>query len=95
MYSAALYSKADLVFNGTGTLNVNAGYRNGIKSNDDLKIVSGEFNVTSTEDGIIGKYPVSKWWNAGRSRWYGTRLKKIDDVWNLIQKNKIVSSKNA
>lgn len=37
MYSAALYSKADLVFNGTGTLNVNAGYRNGIKSNDGIQ----------------------------------------------------------
>ena len=42
-------------FNGSGTLNVNAGYRNGIKSTDDLKVVSGTFNITSNEDGIIGK----------------------------------------
>lgn len=54
-YSAAVYSKADLVFNGNGTLEVNAGYRNGIKSSDDLKIVSGVFKVTAIEDGIIGK----------------------------------------
>lgn len=54
-FSAAVYSKADLVFNGSGTLNVNAGYRNGIKSTDDLKVVSGTFNITSNEDGIIGK----------------------------------------
>lgn len=54
-YSAAVYSKADLVFNGNGTLEVNAGYRNGIKSSDDLKIVSGVFKVTAAEDGIIGK----------------------------------------
>lgn len=54
-YSAAVSSRGDLVFNGTGTLNVNAGYRNGIKSSDDLKVVSGNFNITSTEDGIIGK----------------------------------------
>jgi hypothetical protein len=54
-FSAAVYSKADLVFNGNGTLNVNAGYRNGIKSTDDLKVVSGTFNITSNEDGIIGK----------------------------------------
>lgn len=54
-FSSAVYSKADLVFNGSGTLNVNAGYRNGIKSIDDLKVVSGTFNITSNEDGIIGK----------------------------------------
>ncbi len=54
-YSAAITSKADLTFNGNGTLNVNAGYRNGIKSSDDLKIVSGTFNITSNEDGIVGK----------------------------------------
>lgn len=54
-FSSAVYSKADLVFNGSGTLNVNAGYRNGIKSMDDLKVVSGTFNITSNEDGIIGK----------------------------------------
>lgn len=54
-FSSAVYSKADLVFNGSGTLNVNAGYRNGIKSTDDLKVVSGTFNITSNEDGIIVK----------------------------------------
>lgn len=54
-FSSAVYSKADLVFNGSGTINVNAGYRNGIKSTDDLKVVSGTFNITSNEDGIIGK----------------------------------------
>ena len=54
-FSSAVYSKADLVFNGSGTLNVNAGYRNGIKSTNDLKVVSGTFNITSNEDGIIGK----------------------------------------
>lgn len=54
-FSSAVYSKADLVFNGSGTLNVNAGYRNGIKSTDDLKVVSGTFNIISNEDGIIGK----------------------------------------
>ena len=54
-YSAAVYSKADLTFNGNGILNINAGYRNGIKSKDDLKIVSGTYNITSNEDGIVGK----------------------------------------
>lgn len=54
-YSAVIYSKEDLIINGNGTLNVNAGYRNGIKSTDDCIIVSGTLNITSTEDGIIGK----------------------------------------
>lgn len=54
-YSAAVYSKADLTFNGNGTLDINAGYRNGIKSTDDLKIVSGTYNITSNEDGLVGK----------------------------------------
>ena len=54
-YSAAVYSKADLTFNGNGTLNINAGYRNGIKSTDDLKIASGTYNIASNEDGIVGK----------------------------------------
>lgn len=54
-YSAAFSSKADLVFNGTGTLQVKAGYRNGIKSSDDLKIVSGTYVIESKEDGMIGK----------------------------------------
>ena len=54
-YSAAFASKADTVINGNGTLNINANYRNGIKSSDDLLIVSGNYNITSKEDGIIGK----------------------------------------
>lgn len=54
-YSAAISSKADLTINGKGTLTVNAKYRNGIKSSDDLKIVSGTFDIDSKEDGIVGK----------------------------------------
>jgi hypothetical protein len=54
-YSAAIYSKSDLVFNGNGSLTVNAGYKNGIKSTDDLKFVSGNVSINSTEDGMIGK----------------------------------------
>ncbi len=54
-YSGAISSKADMVINGTGSLKVEANYRNGIKSSDDLKIVSGNIEVDSKEDGIIGK----------------------------------------
>lgn len=54
-YSGSISSKADLVINGTGKLEVNGNYRNGIKSSDDLKIVSGDYTITSSEDGIVGK----------------------------------------
>lgn len=52
---AALFSRDTLVINGTGTLNVNGVYRDGIKSKDGLKLCGGTINVTSVEDGIIGK----------------------------------------
>ncbi len=52
---AALFSKDTLVINGTGTLNVNGVYKDGIKSKDGLKLCGGNINVTSAEDGIIGK----------------------------------------
>lgn len=51
-YKAVIYSKDDIVFNGTGTLVVNANYYNGIKGNDDLKIISGTYVITSKQDGI-------------------------------------------
>lgn len=52
---AAVFSKADLSITGSGTLTVNANYKDGIKSKDDLKITDGTINVTSADDGIVGK----------------------------------------
>lgn len=54
-YSAVISSKSDLVINGQGFLTINADYRNGIKSSDDLYILGGNISVTASEDGIIGK----------------------------------------
>lgn len=53
--TATLFSKDDLVINGTGVLNVISSYLDGIVSKDDLKIVSGTINITSADDGILGK----------------------------------------
>lgn len=39
--NAAVFSKADLTINGEGRLTVNANYKHGINSKDDLKIMSG------------------------------------------------------
>ena len=52
---AAVYSECDLIINGTGTLNVTGGYSDGIKSKDDLQIISGIINVKAYDDGITGK----------------------------------------
>ncbi|MFV0343189.1 MAG: carbohydrate-binding domain-containing protein [Anaerocolumna sp.] len=53
--NAAIFSKSDLIINGTGTLLVTGNYDNGIQSKDDLKIVDGTIHVTAADDGIIGK----------------------------------------
>ena len=54
-FSAALYSKADLIFNGTGKLKVNANHADAIASKDDLRIVSGTYVINAVDDGLVGK----------------------------------------
>lgn len=53
--SAAIFSKEDLVINGTGTVTVTGNYEDGIVSKDDLKIISGTINVAAKDDAIRGK----------------------------------------
>ncbi len=48
---AVIFSKDDLVLNGTGTLTISS-TANGITSKDDLKITGGTINVTCTSDAI-------------------------------------------
>ena len=52
---AVVFSKADLVFNGSGSLTVNAGYGHGIVSKDDLKFTSGTYEINAAGKGIVGK----------------------------------------
>ncbi|MGO4732798.1 carbohydrate-binding domain-containing protein [Paenibacillus sp. 2KB_22] len=52
---AAIFSKADLTFNGAGQLTITGNYNEGITSKDDLKIISGNISVKATDDGIKGK----------------------------------------
>ena len=47
---AVIYSKDDLVLNGTGTLNITSYYANGVSCKDDLKITGGTYNVASALD---------------------------------------------
>ena len=55
---AAIYSKADLIFKGDGTLNVESD-EDGIKGKDDVKIKSGTINVSAGDDGIKGNDSVT------------------------------------
>ena len=52
---ACLYSKADLTIEGTGTLTVNANYKNGITGKDTLTIRDSTLSVTAANHGITGK----------------------------------------
>ena len=48
---AAIFSRDDLVVNGTGTLNISSS-ENGISSKDDLKVTGGTINITCTADAL-------------------------------------------
>ena len=49
---AVVFSKDDLVLNGTGTLSISSSNGNGISSKDDLRITGGTYNITSAKDSI-------------------------------------------
>ncbi len=53
--NGTLFSKDDLIIGGDGKLVVDANYEDGIVSKDNLKIVSGEFEIESVDNGIRGK----------------------------------------
>lgn len=53
--NAVIFSKDDLIINGTGTLNIYANHNHGIQSKDDLTIISGNVNIESVGDSIVGK----------------------------------------
>ena len=49
---AVIFSKSDLVLNGTGTLKIVSAEGNGITSKDDLKVTGGTYSITSLGDGL-------------------------------------------
>lgn len=54
-FDAAVFSKADLTFNGEGSLTITAQEGHGIVSKDDLILTSGTYVITSAGHGISGK----------------------------------------
>lgn len=53
--NGTIFSKDDLVINGLGSLTINANYKHGIQSKNLLKIISGNIDIISNGDSIIGK----------------------------------------
>ena len=53
--NAAVYSRSDLVIQGTGALTIDANYNDGLASKDGLIIESGTISVNSVDDGIRGR----------------------------------------
>lgn len=53
--NGTIFSKSDLILEGTGSLEIEANYEDGIVSKDLLKINSGTYKITSIGDGIRGK----------------------------------------
>ncbi len=52
--SAVIFSKDDLVINGTGSLAINGNFNYGISSNDSLKITGGTIAIQAKDDGMVG-----------------------------------------
>lgn len=53
--TGAIYSKADLIFQGEGSLNLVTDYQDAIVGKDDVKFNSGTYNITAVDDAIRGK----------------------------------------
>ncbi len=55
---AVIFSKDDLVLNGTGSLTISS-TANGVSCKDDLKITGGTYNITSAEDAVEANDSIS------------------------------------
>ena len=53
--NSLIFSKTDLTINGTGSLTINANYKDGIASKDILKILNSKLIIKAQDDGIRGK----------------------------------------
>ena len=74
-----IFSKSDLVCNGTGSLTIEADYKHGIVSKDDLVITGGTYKITAADNGITAK----------------DQLKILDGIFDIDAANSAVKAKNA
>ena len=57
--NACIFSKDDISINGKGTLEVTGNYEDGVRSKDNLKVISGTLNITAQQHGLKGKDSVT------------------------------------
>ena len=57
--TGTLFSKDDLWINGSGTLMINANYKDGISGNDDVEITETNIVINAADDGIAANDSVS------------------------------------
>ena len=74
-----IFSKSDLVCNGTGSLTIEADYKHGIVSKDDLVITGGTYKITAADNGITAK----------------DQLKILDGSFDIDAANSVVKAKNT
>lgn len=74
-----IFSKSDLACNGTGSLTIEANYKHGIVSKDDLVITGGTYNITAADNGITAK----------------DQLKILDGTFTIDAANSAVKAQNT
>lgn len=74
-----IFSKSDLVCNGTGSLTIEADYKHGIVSKDGLVITGGTYKITAADNGITAK----------------DQLKILDGSFDIDAANSVVKAKNT
>ena len=74
-----IFSKSDLACNGTGSLTIEANYKHGIVSKDDLVITGGTYNITAADNGITAK----------------DQLKILDGTFNIDAANSAVNAASS
>lgn len=74
-----IFSKSDLVCNGTGSLTIEADYKHGIVSKDDLVITGGTYKIATADNGITAK----------------DQIKILDGSFDIDAANSAVKAKNT
>ena len=74
-----IFSKSDLVCNGAGSLTIEADYKHGIVSKDDLVITGGTYKIAAADNGITAK----------------DQIKILDGSFDIDAANSAVKAKNT
>lgn len=76
---AAVFTRSDLVVNGSGELSINGKYGDAVKCKDAIAIYSGTLSVLAADDGITGKDSVTVYGGTVRVTAGGDGIKSTND----------------